>query len=123
MGQYKYFGNSKRPYQWQVCPVCGVDGWFLKGTTYCSVSCAKKVNAKGRERRFIGTTTEYDKLHRHVREQRGSANKCGNGCESSRYQWANLTGDYDNVQDYIMMCEPCHIRFDRWRVAVIVCVF
>lgn len=32
-----------------------------------------------------------------------------------QFHWANLTGDYADVNDYARMCVPCHRRFDAER--------
>lgn len=29
------------------------------------------------------------------------------------YDWANLTGDYDDPRDYARMCRSCHWKYDR----------
>ena len=51
-----------------------------------------------------------------VREQRGTPNLCS-ACErtdkNTRYEWANLTGEFKNIFDYIRLCNPCHQRFDK----------
>jgi len=51
--------------------------------------------------------------HGYVYRVRGKASECVWGCVADRYQWANLTGDYENPWDYAQMCISCHIRFDR----------
>ena len=28
------------------------------------------------------------------------------------YEWANMTGDYDNPKDYKRMCKKCHHKQD-----------
>lgn len=43
---------------------------------------------------------------------RGRAVSCAWGCIAAKYQWANLTGDYMNPDDYAQMCITCHRRFD-----------
>jgi hypothetical protein len=59
-------------------------------------------------------TKYYYDCHRIVRKTRGSPKKCELcGAENlSRYDWANLTGNYDDINDYKRMCKPCHVRYD-----------
>jgi hypothetical protein len=33
--------------------------------------------------------------------------------KSEAYEWANLTGDYQNPADYRRLCVPCHRKFDN----------
>ena len=54
--------------------------------------------------------------HYRVRTVRGRPSSCVWGCEGAwRYEWANLTGDYDDVWDYAPMCVRCHRRYDMAR--------
>ena len=32
--------------------------------------------------------------------------------ESKKYDWANLTGNYNDPKDYKRMCKSCHLRYD-----------
>lgn len=61
---------------------------------------------------------QYGTLHYRVYASRGKPSEC-TVCRINdpdrRYEWANLTGDYENVQDYARMCVPCHRSFDRQR--------
>jgi hypothetical protein len=62
----------------------------------------------------------YDTLHARVYSVRGrpiGCTKCSQNDPDRRYEWANLTGDYENVQDYARMCVPCHRDFDAQRRA------
>lgn len=54
--------------------------------------------------------------HRRVWAVRGKATVCIWGCVGAGdYDWANLTGNYDDVMDYASMCRPCHRRYDDAR--------
>lgn len=60
----------------------------------------------------------YDTLHARVYAARGKpigCTKCGLDDPERRYEWANLTGNYEDVQDYARMCVPCHRKFDAER--------
>ena len=51
-------------------------------------------------------------MHLRVKYHRGKAATCVWGCESvTGFQWANLTGDYNDINDYANMCRSCHKRF------------
>lgn len=61
-------------------------------------------------------TKSYAALHRRVRAQRGRPNHCemcGRCDDGVKYQWANLTGAYENLMDYSRLCVPCHAKIDR----------
>jgi hypothetical protein len=50
--------------------------------------------------------------HKRLYKIRGKAVACVWGCQHSYYEWANLTGNYDDPLDYAQMCVRCHARFD-----------
>lgn len=61
-----------------------------------------------------GSGATYAAFHHRVEVARGKPRLCGR-CETTdatRYEWANLTGDYADIADYERMCVPCHRRFD-----------
>lgn len=65
-----------------------------------------------------GDAVGYTALHRRVDARRGQPSKCercGTDDPSVRYEWANLTGDYTNIDDFERMCALCHRRFDAAR--------
>lgn len=56
----------------------------------------------------------YTTLHKRVSRSRGKPRKCEN-CETEtakKYEWANKTGQYDDVMDYVRLCTSCHHRMD-----------
>lgn len=62
----------------------------------------------------------YSSLHLRVIRLRGQPQECstcGKNDPSLRYEWANLTGAYEDVTDYARMCLSCHRRFDAARRA------
>jgi hypothetical protein len=66
-----------------------------------------------------GDQAGYEALHLRVitaygRPQR--CDKCGTK-DPGKYEWANLTGHYEDIDDYARMCVPCHRRFDGQRRA------
>ena len=60
----------------------------------------------------------YGKYHHRVRSERGKPLKCdvcGEDSPTTWYEWANLTGDYENTLDYLRMCRKCHRSHDKNR--------
>lgn len=58
---------------------------------------------------------EYMAGHKRIATLMGypkSCDNCGSTDEGTRYEWANLSGHYLNVEDYIRLCQPCHIKMD-----------
>lgn len=41
--------------------------------------------------------------------------RCGLDDPTQRFEWANLTGRYDDPDDYERMCVSCHRRYDAAR--------
>lgn len=61
-----------------------------------------------------GENAGYNAKHHRVQRLKGKADSCLWGCEDTyRYEWASMTGDYDNPDDYVAMCVLCHRRYDR----------
>jgi len=38
---------------------------------------------------------------------------CGAKDQNRSYDWANLTGKYDDPSDYKRMCRSCHWKYDK----------
>ena len=65
-----------------------------------------------------GDNATYKALHYRVYSERGNpreCSRCGHSDPESRYEWANLTGNYSDVNDYERMCVSCHRRYDAAR--------
>lgn len=66
-----------------------------------------------------GNRAGYAALHKRVEATRGKPSiceRCGsNGDTDTIYEWANLTGIYEDVGDYERMCRSCHRRYDNSR--------
>ena len=64
-----------------------------------------------------GDEATYSAFHLRVQVARGKPQKCdqcgitGPGL----YEWANLTGHYEQISDYGRMCVPCHRKYDAKR--------
>lgn len=62
-----------------------------------------------------GAIAKYAALHLRVQALRGKPHKCevcGQDSVNKRYEWANLTGRYDDPSDYKRMCRSCHRKND-----------
>ena len=67
---------------------------------------------------WLGDTAGYSAFHTRVKRRRGMPSKCdrcGTTNPRNRYEWANLTGHYEDVDDYQRMCTTCHRRYDAAR--------
>ncbi len=65
-----------------------------------------------------GDNVAYITFHARVWKAKGKADfceVCGLSDKRRRYNWANLTGKYNNINDYKKMCVPCHSVYDRKR--------
>lgn len=70
-----------------------------------------------------GDSAGYQAMHLRVESRRGKA--CGHSChvcgvsdKSLSYDWANLTGHYDLIDDYAPMCRSCHRWYDKYRAMI-----
>lgn len=65
-----------------------------------------------------GDAASYSAFHYRLTQLKGQPQHCSN-CDTSdpslSYDWANLTGDYADVDDYARMCRPCHRNYDNAR--------
>ena len=63
-----------------------------------------------------GEAAGYKALHLRVEAARGKPKTCA-FCQrtSGRFEWANMTGNYGDVWDYIRLCVPCHRAYDAGR--------
>lgn len=63
-----------------------------------------------------GNEATYKALHLRVATVRGKPQTCS-ACETTdgRFEWANMTGRYDDPFDYVRLCCSCHRRIDAFR--------
>lgn len=65
-----------------------------------------------------GEEAGYDALHLRVIAARGrpvECARCGRTDSEVRYDWANLTGRYEDIDDYERLCAFCHMSYDARR--------
>lgn len=79
---------------------------------------AKRDQRGPRNHAWKGDAAKYAALHLRVESARGKPAICAL-CDTDdpevRYEWANLTGEYENPQDYVRLCVTCHRRLDQRR--------
>lgn len=62
-----------------------------------------------------GKDVSYSAFHIRINKIRGRPKRCSHcGTEKKRkFEWANISGKYHDVNDYIRLCVPCHREFDK----------
>ena len=79
-------------------------------------STAKRDQRLDANHAWKGDAAGYQALHLRVAEYRGKPSLCDRcGATEGRFEWANLTGNYADINDYERMCVSCHRRFDAAR--------
>jgi hypothetical protein len=72
---------------------------------------SKNDNWRGKEATLVNK-------HRRLYRAFGQPSKCevcGTEDKSKTYDWANLTGNYDDPKDFKRMCRSCHRKYDNQR--------
>ena len=61
-----------------------------------------------------GNQARYGALHERLKTRFGPAKKCEvcGGKKAPKYNWANLKGKYEDINDYKQMCAKCHKNYD-----------
>lgn len=115
--KYVYKDNDrKHPYHWANCQECGARALMkVKGAGFCSLSCSQR---GGRNSTVNRDPDGYAAQHRRVTQARGVAKSYRCLCTERATHWANLTGDYGDVEDYTPMCPRCHKRYDNARASM-----
>lgn len=68
--------------------------------------------------KWKGDNATYSGFHQRVVRERGTPSRCencGTTDPASTYDWANMTGAYQDVNDYKRMCRSCHWTHDGIR--------
>lgn len=67
--------------------------------------------------RWSGDSVGISAAHARLYRMLGNPSKCEEcGTTSAkRYDWANLTGRYNDPKDFKRMCRSCHLKFDYSR--------
>lgn len=77
-------------------------------------TAAKRDQRGSKNSSWKGSSAGYSAYHLRVIAERGQPSKCDDcgTTEAKRFEWANLTGRYDDVRDYRRLCVSCHHRLD-----------
>lgn len=93
---------------------------LMKNHDIAARVAAKRSQAGESNHMWRGDDAKYQALHLRVEAARGKPRECGR-CGSNdlnaRYERANLTGKYTDVDDYERMCVSCHRTYDAQRRA------
>lgn len=77
---------------------------------------AKRDQRGEKNSNWAGDEATYSAFHFRVELVRGKPCLCSVcGETEGRFEWANLTGKYENVNDYVRLCVSCHRRYDAKR--------
>lgn len=133
-------GSGAKPREYPKEIIDQVIAWYAEGLTVAEIraiapkgyriqtiiqryipvrrSTAKR-NQKGvANHMWKGDLAGYQALHLRVDAARGKPKRC-DWCESAdnnkRYEWANLTGNYIDIWDYVRLCLSCHRKYDAKR--------
>lgn len=77
---------------------------------------AKRDQCGANNTAWKGDEASYQAFHLRVESARGKpqcCKVCGATDAGKSYDWANLTGKYADVNDYVRMCRSCHARHDN----------
>lgn len=64
----------------------------------------------------LGSPLNYATYHKRVRNVRGAPSlceDCGTSDLQTRYEWASISGNYADTNDYKRLCKTCHMAFDN----------
>jgi len=77
----------------------------------------KRNQLKENNSSWKGDNATYAAFHYRVEKERGKPHYCSvcGTMDKNRYEWANLTGNYNDINDYARMCIPCHRKYDLIR--------
>jgi hypothetical protein len=71
---------------------------------------------------WLGDQAGYSAMHARVIAARGRPQRCA-CCDTTdssiRYEWANLSGHYEDIRDYARLCPGCHRKLDARRRAAL----
>jgi hypothetical protein len=90
-----------------------VYSWFKKLGIQSRVPYKRFQNGE-KNNSWKGNDATYAAFHYRVESARGKPHYCS-ACgtmDAKRYEWANLTGKYDDLMDYARMCVSCHRKYD-----------
>ena len=104
--------------QAEIAPVVGLSQkvvWnIMRRHGVAARVAAKRDQAGAKNHAWKGDEAHYAALHLRVQTSRGAPSRCEHcdTIEARRFEWANLTGKYEDVDDYVRLCVSCHHKMD-----------
>ena len=102
----------------EVAALCGVSQrvvWRLMARHGIPARVAAKRNQRGAHNHmWRGDAAKYAALHLRVQATRGTPSLC-DACgttKAKRFEWANISGRYEDPSDYRRLCCSCHHKMD-----------
>lgn len=94
---------------------------FMKNNNIKARIPAKRNQYGSNNSSWKGENALYGSFHQRVKYGRGKAKDygcsvCGTKDNNKSYDWANLTGNYADITDYVPMCRSCHRKYDAHKV-------
>jgi hypothetical protein len=90
--------------------------WRLMGNHGIPRRVAAKRDQRGEKNSYWkGDAAGYAAFHKRLDALHGKAKRCdvcGADDPDKQYDWANLTGRYEDTSDYKRMCRSCHWKHD-----------
>lgn len=95
--------------------------WRIRNSKnfFCSLKCLnifQKDKNTGKNNPNYKFNVTYQAAHNRVRRERGKPIFCEH-CKTKninkRYEWANVSGNYGDINDYIRLCKSCHNIYDN----------
>lgn len=90
-----------------------VFSWFRKLKITSRVA-AKRDQLGEKNHQWKGRKASYAAFHYRVQKRRGKPSDCEwCGTKSAkRYEWANMSGNFHDINDYVRLCASCHRKHD-----------
>lgn len=88
---------------------------FMKRNGIKSRVAAKRYQSGLKNNMWKGDVASYKSFHRRIGRLKGQpkcCQVCGTTDPTKSYDWANLTGKYEDPEDYERMCRSCHATHD-----------
>lgn len=77
---------------------------------------AKRDQRGDKNHMWKGSDASYTAFHTRLYKEYGKptwCEECGTTDSNVTYDWANLTGRYDDIDDYKRLCRSCHSKLDN----------
>ena len=91
--------------------------WKFMGRNGLTARIAAKRDQWGeKNHKWKGPNASYKAMHLRMTKRFGQPKRCetcGTTDKRRSYDWANLTGRYDDTTDYRRLCRSCHCKLDN----------